>query len=512
MMRWHPFVGGFCLTGLVLLALTVGGEAAGQDKDKVLPLEIQWRRPILMDKNDFTGDADPGQAAKAWVDKALTARGEAALVPGLRPLVIGDRLVVRTYDDARVLSLVDEKAAGTKAGGIVWVGAPGERGLVALLDREPAGLAAVTTWLSKLPQADLAEAIVENGLAGALSHDGQRVFWVDSLTVPAQGPQPPVPIKGKRKKDAVESEQEPDEMRGRQERNVLWAIDLKTGKIAWRAGLDSPAKQDPFGRSHFLGVPCVVKDQLYALNETNEGALRLVVLEPARGAVKSMQALDSVAVAQRFMSNARRQVHAAQVVADPSVVVCVPHAGKVFGVEPQGQKVRWTYDYGSVMPAVGGPHQLGFWKDSAAHIHDGKVVFTTADSEEVHCLNLEDGRMLWKKRPPDGLYLAGILGDKVLVACKSGFRALAIKDGQEVWHVETGSPSGLGVFAQSIYLLPVKLGATSKTPQIVYLDAEQGRIVGTSPLKEMPGNLALCRDQIVSVSATTVTALTRAKP
>ena len=509
MMRRHSLLGSSCVAGLVLLTLAVAGAAGGQGQDKVVPLEIQWQRPILQDKNEFTGDADPGEAAKAWVDKAIKARGDAALVPGLRPLVIGDRLVVRTYDDARVLSLVDEKqAGGSKAGGIVWVGAPGERGLVALLDREPAGRATVTTWLSKLLQADLAEAIVENGLTGALSHDGQRVFWVDSLTVP-QSPQAAGPIKGKKKKDAVEAEQEPDEMRGRQERNVLWAIDLKTGKIAWRAGLDSPAKQDPFGRSHFLGVPCAGKDQLFALNETNEGALRLVVLEPATGAVKGTQVLDSVAAPYRFMSNARRQVHAAQIVADPSLVVCVPHTGKVFGVEPQGLKVRWTYDYGVVMPAVGGPNQLGFWKDSAAHIHDGKAVFTTADSEEVHCLNLQDGRMLWKKRPPDGLYLAGIVGDKVLVVCKSGCRALALKDGQEAWHVETGSPSGIGVFDKNVYLLPVKLGATSKTPQIVSVDAEKGQVVGTSPLKEAPGNLALYGDQIVSLSATAVMALRR---
>jgi hypothetical protein len=57
--------------------------------------------------------------------------------------------------------------------------------------------------------------------------------------------------------------------------------------------------------------------------------------------------------------------------------------------------------------------------------------------------------------------------------------------------------------------VPVKVGAASKAPEIVYLDAERGQIVGTSPLKEVPGNLALYRDQIVSVSATTVTALGR---
>jgi outer membrane protein assembly factor BamB len=510
-MRKHPLLGGVCLAGfvLLLLLLAVCGEAGGQDKDKVLPLELKWRRPILMDKNDFTGDADPGQAAKVWVDKALTARSDAALVPGLRPLVIGDRLVVRTYDDARVLSLVDEnQAGGTKAGGIVWVGAPGERGLVALLDREPAGKATVTAWLGKLPQADLAQAIVENALAGALSHDGQRVFWVDHLTVP-QAPHPPGPIKGKKLKGNVGAEQEPDEMRARQERNVLWAIELKSGKIAWRAGLNNSTKQDPFGRSHFLGVPCLVKDQLYALNETNEGELRLVVLEASTGSVRSMHVLDSVAVGHRFMGNARRQVHAAQMVADPSTVVCVPHTGKVFGVAPQGNTVRWTYEYGMVMPAAGGPNQSGFWKDSTPFLHDGKVVFTTADSEEVHCLNLQDGRLLWKKRPPDGLYLAGILGDKVLVVTSSGCRALALKDGQEAWHVESGCPSGIGAFDKNIYLLPVKLGAASKAPQIVYLDAEKGQIVGTSPLKEVPGNLALYQDEIISVSATTATVLRR---
>jgi outer membrane protein assembly factor BamB len=504
-MRWQPLVGSLCL-----LALVVSARAGAQDKDKVSPLEVKWRRPMLLDKSDISGEVWPGRVAKVWVDRALTARGDAALVPAFRPLVIGDHLVLRTYDDVRVLCLAAEKnPGGSKASEIFWVGAPGEGGLVASLDRIPEGRNILTGWLSQVPLPDLAQTIVENGLAGALSHDDQRVYWIDHLTVPQPAQGPGVIKKGKKGKGVVNPEQEPDALRGRLEHSALWAMDLKSGKIAWCAANLGAFKQDPFPHSHFLGVPCPLKDKLYALNENNTGELRLVVLDAGRGTAVSTQLLDTLTTGQRFTGSTRRQAHAAQVLADPSMVVCVPHAGKVFGVEPQGKKIAWTYEYGTVMPAPGGPQQLGFWKDTPAVIHDGKVVFTTADSEEVHCLNLQDGRLLWKKRPPDGLYLAGVLGDKVLVVCNSSCRAMALKDGQDVWNVQAGVPSGVGVFDKHTYLLPVKSGATSKAPEIVYLDAERGQITGASPLKEMPGNLALYRNQIVSVSATTVMALQR---
>jgi outer membrane protein assembly factor BamB len=504
----YPRTGGLCLAGIVLTAIAVSGQADAQDKDKMLPLALQWRRATLMDKNEFTGENDPGQATKVWVDKALKARGDAPIVPAFRPLVIGDLVVLRTYDDVRVLSLVDQgKPNDTKAGGIHWVGTPGEGGLVTVLDRVPVGRITLTNWLNHHQQTDLAQAIVENGLSGALSYDGQRVFWVDNLAVP----QPPSQMmKGKKAKlGNVDPEQDSDGLHSRLEHNVLMAIDLRTGKIAWRDGEFDAGKNDPFAHSHFLGVPSSAKEKLYVLNETNAGQLRLLVLDAATGAAKSKHNLDSVTAPNRFMDSARRQAHAAQVVADPALVVCVPHTGKVFGVEPKEHKVRWTYSYGTAMAAAGAPNQLGFWKDTAPIIHDGKVVCTTADSEEVHCVNLEDGRMLWKKRPPDGLYVAGIVGDNVLVVCKSSCRALALKNGDEAWTVDIGTPSGYGVFDKNTFLVPVKKGATSTEPQIVHVDAERGQIAGTSLLKEMPGNLALYQGQIVSESATTVAAWRR---
>jgi hypothetical protein len=171
----------------------------------------------------------------------------------------------------------------------------------------------------------------------------------------------------------------------------------------------------------------------------------------------------------------------------------------------------WAHNWGllyypnavAALPRQGQKNELTptfLWKDSAPILHDGKVVFTAADNEKVHCLNQHDGRLLWESRPPDGLYLAGVVGDNVVVVCNSCCRALSLKDGKEVWKVDIGTPSGMGVFDKTTYLVPVKVGAASKAPEIVYLDAERGQIVGTSPLKEVPGNLALYRDQIVSVA------------
>jgi outer membrane protein assembly factor BamB len=492
---------------IALLALATANNVDAQGKDKV-PLEkLKWHRLLLLDKNDYTGEVDPGKDTKTMVDKQLTARGESAVVPGVRPLVLGNFLVYRTYDDCRVLSLTDDKKPdGLKAGGIDWVSTPGECGLVGLLDRNVAARGTVTNWLNRFPQPDQAQIVLENGLAGAISHDGQRIYWLDNLAVPPQ--QLPNEKKGK-KLPEDQGPTIPEELQALIQHNVLWAMDLKTGKIEWRDGEYLPGKKDAFEKTHFLGVPCPFKDKLYALNETNQGELRLLVLDPANGSSSAAHALDNVQGLQRFMSNPRRQIHAAQITADKDLLICVPHAGRVFGVEAPKFKVRWTYNYGGAPVAPGGGvNQVGFWKDTAPIIHDGKIVFTCADDENVHCVGV-DGKQLWKIRVNDGLYLAGVVGDAVLVVANNGCRALSLKDGSDLWRIETGTPSGVGVLDKTTYLLPLKKGAGSKGPEIAYIDAEKGKLIGSSPLSETPGNLTLYQDQVVSVSNTTVMAYRR---
>jgi outer membrane protein assembly factor BamB len=181
-------------------------------------------------------------------------------------------------------------------------------------------------------------------------------------------------------------------------------------------------------------------------------------------------------------------------------------------VDVAKQDIRWTYSYQKDPPPKAANVPLGYWKAPAAFVAGGKLVFTAADDEHTHCVNLKDGKSLWKVQRADDLYLAGIAGDKVVVVGNGTCRALALKDGTELWKLTTGTPSGVGVFDKATYLLPLKKGASSKQPEVAYLDVDQGRLVGVSPLKEVPGNLMLHRDMIVSQSATSISAYIHEKP
>src|SRR5438094_321845 len=89
------------------------------------------------------------------------------------------------------------------------------------------------------------------------------------------------------------------------------------------------------------------------------------------------------------------------------------------------------------------PWPARHWKACSPVLHNGKLVFTAPDDAFLHCLNLADGKLLWKAPPQDDIYLAGVFDDKVLLVGKAGCRALALKDGKQLWALATGVPSGM---------------------------------------------------------------------
>src|SRR5262249_12271382 len=131
------------------------------------------------------------------------------------------------------------------------------------------------------------------------------------------------------------------------------------------------------------------------------------------------------------------------------------------------------------------------WRYCAPVITDGKVVCTAPDEPSVHCLDLRDGKLLWKTpRTDDDLYLAGVYGGKVLLVGKTGCRALNLNGGEELWRRETGVPSGMGVAHGNTYYLPLRSRAKSGRAVICALDIAEGTVLRDFPAgKEPPGNL-----------------------
>ncbi len=138
----------------------------------------------------------------------------------------------------------------------------------------------------------------------------------------------------------------------------------------------------------------------------------------------------------------------------------------------------------------------------------GRVVVTAPDSDDVRCLDLKTGALLWKSgRGEDDVYLAGAFGDRVVLVGQNACRALALKDGHALWTYATGMPAGLGAACGAYYYLPLRNG----TLFALHLQSPLSslRITGQG---HTLGNLLFHEDGLWSQTATRLTAFPQVGP
>jgi len=378
---------------------------------------------------------------------------------------------------------------------------------------------ALNQWLSFYLQYH-PQLMYENSTVGTLSTDNKKIYVVDDLVLP---PHP--------QSQAMQQLQwgQPANFGKLDEavrHNRLQAYELATnGKLVWElGGRKIGDKDDPLYDSYFLGPPLPVGDKLYVLNDKNS-ELRLICLDPPKDdkqppSIHWIQSL--VNLRDKMLLDVGRRMHAAHISYGEGILVCPTNAGAILGVDLLSHTLAWAHSYrednyqpaedikkprgGAVMPNYA---KLNLdWKTSAPVIQEGKVVFTAPDATSVQCLNLRNGDLLWKQSRGDDLYLAGVYNGKVLLVGRNTCRALNLTDGKQLWKVETGMPSGQGVASGNIYFLPLKAGAASKEPEVCSVDIEKGVAVAhtKSRKKEVPGNLLFYEGDVISQTATQITA------
>jgi hypothetical protein len=98
--------------------------------------------------------------------------------------------------------------------------------------------------------------------------------------------------------------------------------------------------------------------------------------------------------------------------------------------------------------------------------------------------------------------------DVVLLVGRQECRALSLAEGKEIWRLETGQPSGQGVFGDGVYYLPLKAGGAAKEPEICLIDLHKGVVRERLPLpgKDIPGNLLFHEGALFSQTPTAITA------
>lgn len=512
-------------------------------------LEPRWTTSMLP-LDDSKGespkeDVEATNWIRANLEGALKTLENRPILPSFFPVATNGKLLYRTYDGVYCVSLRDlETPEGKiKAGELLWNSRT--HGGLHRMARDTNRRTTLEQWygIYRNPATGPVGVFFENAVIGTLSHDTQRVYFIDDLAVPPHQ----FMFNNLNVVGANNASFRPfdEEVKSSQ----LTAIDIETGKLAWMVPLREKDKAPPPGTATelsetcFLGPPLPLGGKLYVLVEKNT-ELRLVCLDPVRLDAQGLPEIvwiQSLGMANvRLLQDSQRRLQAAHLSYGDGILVCPTNAGVVIGVDLLTHSLVWAYSYrdstqlmpDEVLPGmIGGRGRLrGLpaannaapaqerWRTSAPVVSNGKVVFTAHDAAHVHCLNLRDGRMLWTvKREDDDLYLAGVYGQRVVIVGRNAIRAVNFDEGpretwgKPAWKVATGGlPSGQGVASDDVYYLPLQKTADGPQsgPGIFAVNVTTGRKLSVAAKRnqELPGNLLFADGDIISQTAQNISA------
>ena len=311
--------------------------------------------------------------------------------------------------------------------------------------------------------------------------------------------------------------------------NNLMAINAKTGKLAWMIG-GADGSNSQLAGYFFLGPPLALGEQLFCLAATKDD-IRLVAL----GLKREMKPKDTSdgAPTKEWYEAVSPKVLWTQTLITPNenikdfplrrmsgltpsysggVLVCPTTSGAVVAVDPGRRLLLWGYRYrtntesggGRRNVFIGGRRMLPMnpydaesrWLDAGITMADGRIILTPRDSNELHCVNLVDGNLIWKKPRGEMLYVAAIHNGNIIMGGQSQMSALGLSSGLPAWKHATPlpQPSGRGFQTKGYYHLPLSTG------EIATLDLGNGRVLARTKTRSglVPGNLVSANGQIVS--------------
>jgi outer membrane protein assembly factor BamB len=321
------------------------------------------------------------------------------------------------------------------------------------------------------PSQAFARRVWDDYLYNCVSSDGERVFVIRDLKIPEfnESDAWAMPFRGDLSNDSNSFA------------NRLCAYDLATqGKLVWE--IDGAAMQGDLAGAYFLGAPVVVDQKLYSLVEI-KSAIHLVAIERQTGKVAWLQQLAGLQ--NGIYLDPLRRLQAAMPSYDSGMLVCPTGAGVVIGVNLEKNALAWAYQYETnrnpmtILRRNDGRliEQTGQWIEGPAILAGGRVLLAPPESNFLHCLDLVTGKLLWSRERGDGMFVAGVDGDQVLIVGLNGLTALHLGSGEPMWAQQTASlsnnamPSGRGFYSENKYFLPLT------NAEVVGVDLANGKIV-----------------------------------
>ncbi len=402
------------------------------------------------------------QLARQQEDRQMPLR------PAIYPIVLGNIVLTRTTSNLLAVDFSTGKR--------LWE-VPAADPVEAAMAPLPDGFANIQPNL----EAGLRLRLWADVTFGTLASDGRLVFAVEDLPLPLDAIYSGTLIA------AGNRVARPD---FRRTYNRLAAYEIRSeGKLRWELG--GPHSDDPLplAGAFFLGPPLPLLGDLYVLAEI-DGEIRLLALKADSGQLLWQQQL--AVVEQSVYQDLLRRVSGISPSYGDGILVCPTSNHSVVALDMTARALLWGYSYADTdrnerdVPTIlrAARHRSANpenrWLDSSVVVAEGRVLCTPADSEQLHCLSLRDGKLLWRIPREDMLFVAAVAEGKVVLAARRGLTALSLETGKPAWETPLAAcpadsePSGRGFSDDEFYHLPMTRGklmtvrlATGKVEQVV---------------------------------------------
>lgn len=418
---------------------------------------------------------------------------DTAWLPLASPLAVGDLVIARSPEN-----LI---AFDWQTGRRIWETRP----------VRPAGTDRPLTLAAKADRGNqaisldtLEQRVWLDSIYGDASSDGERVFAVRNLYMPSGQIYSPWRIQGfgRRTRNVTELT------------NTLAAYDLRSeGKLVWES---NGASKGELEGVFYLGAPIAIDGTLYVLGELRN-AIQLLALDADSGRLLWKQWLVNLERSVQF--DLGRRLAGASPTFGHGLLLCPTGAGSVVAVDPFDRSLVWCYRYEvddsvASRDAVGWHQHIGAyatgltdrWRRHRCIAVGDSVLITAPESTKLHCIDALDGTKRWSQPRQSHLFVAGVVGDRVVTVSPQHVDLVQLSNGKPVAkasriRMPKGTAIvGLGVLAGDDLFLPVSQN------RIATVDIRAGKLDELLSVQSVgsTGNLAYHRDTLISQSTTAV--------
>mgnify|MGYP003629840984 FL=1 len=415
------------------------------------------------------------------------------VLPAASPLVINGKVIFRTHRNLKAVSL--------STGELSWETTITDP-LYQKILKDPDNTDEEFLGIPRTPlEKFLTQRAWQDYTAGHLSSDGKLVFSVENVGF----------IAGFYHFSQLDSEN----ILVPKSFNRLMAFEADSGKFVWELG--GPRLQNPINYSghYFLGPPLPIDGKLYCLAEEGR-EFRLLVLDPRTGKTLWTQSLfrsenpiaRDYTTDRRDMDHVRRRLGLSPSAAH-GVIVCQTGAGCTVGIDAVTRRLLWRkLNVSTESPlnqasyAQDTNQNVEGWAEFAPVIVGDRVLIHSRKQQNIQCLNLFDGTLLWSRPRRGNLFVATVHEGKILLVGRDQIDAIKISDGSSAWPKSRPipAPSGRGIVVKNTYLQPVQTG------EILSVRLDDGLILARTRIETdaLIGNLTASQGVLVSQNETEV--------